>query len=185
MFSNCSSLKQIKLYESCNVSNGEDFSSIFEECSSLEDIKSLKNWNVSNATNFSDMFNGCFKLSDINPLKNWNVSNKNFFSTMFTPKNLNIISHNITHFAFPDNQGLRYIILFQSSIHKVEMSIPMNAKIGKILLEYISLVGLDPEIIGKQIHFLFNGSEINKQDFDKTAEELGLRNMSIIIVYEN
>ena len=65
------------------------------------------------------------------------------------------------------------------------MSIPMNAKIGKILLEYISLVGLDPEIIGKQIHFLFNGSEINKQDFDKTAEELGLRNMSIIFVYEN
>ena len=48
------------------------------------DIKPLENWNVSNGNNFESMFSGCSSLSDIKPLKNWNVSNGNNFSSMFS-----------------------------------------------------------------------------------------------------
>ena len=44
---------------------------MFSNCSSLSDIKSLENWNVSNVNNFSHMFDSCSSLSDIKSLENW------------------------------------------------------------------------------------------------------------------
>ena len=46
---------------------------MFKGCSSLLDIKSLQNWNVSNGNNFSSMFSVCSSLSDIKSLQNLNV----------------------------------------------------------------------------------------------------------------
>ena len=52
---------------------------MFCDCSSLVDIKPLQNWNVSNGKNFSGMFDGCKSLSDIKPLQNWNISKNKFY----------------------------------------------------------------------------------------------------------
>ena len=78
MFNGCSSLSDIKSLEKWNVSNGNNFSCMFRQCSSLYDIKPLEKWNVSNGNNFSGMLGKCSSLSDIKPLQNWNVSNKNY-----------------------------------------------------------------------------------------------------------
>ena len=52
---------------------------MFSQCSSLSNIKALENWNASKGNDFSFMFFRCRSLSDIKPLQNWNVSNgKNF-----------------------------------------------------------------------------------------------------------
>ena len=66
-----------------NVSNGNNFRSMFCGCSSLSDIKPLQNWNVSNGNNFGSMFSGCSSLTDIKGLEKWNVSNGNIFEGMF------------------------------------------------------------------------------------------------------
>ena len=51
---------------------------MFYGCSSLSDIKVLEKWNVSNCNNFSSMFCGSL-LSNIKGLEKWNVSNCNIF----------------------------------------------------------------------------------------------------------
>ena len=63
------------------ISNGNYFSYMFSECSSLKDIKPLENWNVSNGNNFSYMFYECSSLNDIKFFDSWNVSKGNNFST--------------------------------------------------------------------------------------------------------
>ena len=45
-------------------------------------IKPLENLNVSNGTNFSNMFEGCSSLKGIKPLENWNL-NKYIFKSLF------------------------------------------------------------------------------------------------------
>ena len=96
MFSKCNNLKDIKPLENSNVSNGANFSYMFQApftvgmnnevgkaYSSLYDFTSLKNWNLSKGTNFSGMFSRCL-IDDITPLENWNVSNGTDFSGMFS-----------------------------------------------------------------------------------------------------
>ena len=53
-----------------------DFSDMFSECSSLSDIKSLENWNISNGTDFSYMFWGCSLLLDIKSLERYKIIRK-------------------------------------------------------------------------------------------------------------
>ena len=63
----------IKGLENWNVSNGNDFSGMFNGCLSLSDIKELQNWKILNGNNFSHMLSGCSSLSDIE-FQNWNES---------------------------------------------------------------------------------------------------------------
>ena len=63
---------------------------MFSRCSQLSDISGLKNWNVSNGTNFSYLFEDCLSLSDISSLKNWNVSNgKDFYNIFYFCRSIN------------------------------------------------------------------------------------------------
>ena len=47
---------------------------MFSDCRALADIKILEKWNVSNGNNFESMFYGCSSLSDIKAVEKWNVS---------------------------------------------------------------------------------------------------------------
>ncbi len=51
---------------------------MFSECSSLSEIKVLENWNLSNGNDLSEMFCGCSSLSDIQVLENWNLSKSQY-----------------------------------------------------------------------------------------------------------
>ena len=66
-------IKRYKSIKNWNVSNGNDFSSMFSKCSSLIDIKGLANWNVSNGKFLNYMFNECSSLTDMNGLESWNI----------------------------------------------------------------------------------------------------------------
>ena len=77
------SFLDINCLSTWNVSNGNNFESIFRDCHKLSNIKSLEKWNVSNGIIFTDMFCSCNSLSDLNPLKNWNVSKGKKFNNMF------------------------------------------------------------------------------------------------------
>ena len=64
------------------------------------------------------------------------------------------------------------------------MSLPINEKLGKILIEYISLVGCETENIEKDYLFVFNGIPLKNQDFNKTLKELWMLNISFILARE-
>ena len=97
------------------------------------------------------------------------------------PRNKEISSH----FAFPNSKGYRINIDFTTPVgYKIMMSVPSNEKIGDILLEYISVVGLGPDVLGKGIYFLYNGQKIKKVDEKKTAQELGMNDFSHIVVID-
>lgn len=97
------------------------------------------------------------------------------------PKNKNISVHILS----PQYKGSRFNIDFQTPAgHKVIMSVPMNAKISDILFEYLSVVGLGPNVLGEGIYFLFNGNKIKKEDYNKTAGNFGINMMSHIIVID-
>ena len=92
----------------------------------------------------------------------------------------------ITHMVFPQYQGNRYNIDFQTSAgHKVMMSVPINSKIGDILLEYIAVVGIGPGVIENGIYFVFNGNKITKKDYNKTLTEMGISTLSHILVIDS
>ena len=56
---------------------------MFSECSSLSDLKPIQNWNVSNGNNFSHIFFKCSSLSDLKPIQNWNVPKYNLNDIKF------------------------------------------------------------------------------------------------------
>ena len=66
-----------------DVSPIKDFSRMFEN-SNLPDTDYLINWDVSNGINFSKMFNRCSSIRSLNGLKYWNVSKGKDFSYMFS-----------------------------------------------------------------------------------------------------
>ena len=78
---NSTLLNDIKPLENWNVSNGNNYSSMFAGCKSLNDIKPLENWNVSNGTNFKSIFYGYELLNNIKPLEKWNLKDNNFKNT--------------------------------------------------------------------------------------------------------
>ena len=48
---------------------------MFYGCSSISDIKPLTNWNVSNGNDFGSMFYECnISVTDLKPLEKWNIS---------------------------------------------------------------------------------------------------------------
>ena len=91
----------------------------------------------------------------------------------------------ISHMLFPQNNGPRYNIDFQTPAgFKVLMSVPINAKIGEILLEYLSVVALGPNVLGEGIYFLFNGNKIKQSDYNITASNFGINALTHIIVID-
>ena len=91
-----------------------------------------------------------------------------------------------THFAFPGIQGKRIYLNFMTSSgsNKIMMSVPISVTIGQIIYEYARIVNIGPNSVGSAIHFLFNGTKIKKEDFNKTPSNLGMLNVSTILVID-
>ena len=95
------------------------------------------------------------------------------------------IRGNVSHFAFPEINGNRINLVFQTPAgFKVVMSVPENVKMGKIFKEYAFKVGVGPNILGTGIFFLFNGRKLKKADENLTPQQLGMFDSSIIAVVD-
>ena len=83
MFSNCSSLKELNLYN-FNTNNVKDMSYMFNGCSSLKELN-ISNFNTNNVTNMCYMFYGCSSLKELKlKIKS---QNKNFQEMAFYDDN--------------------------------------------------------------------------------------------------
>ena len=94
-------------------------------------------------------------------------------------------SETISHTAFPEVSGKRIYLVFQATTgHKVLMNAPEFSKIGDIIIQYGLKIGVGPNIVEKEIQFLFNGCKIKKEDRNKTPGQLGILNHSTILVID-
>ena len=143
--------------------------------------------NFNNPMNMDMMY--FFQLFQLyNTMKNKKINNMNLQRSSNTQKIKSIlprIKQEKTHTFEPFYNGPRFNLDFQTPAgFKIMMTVPINAKIGKVLYEYISLVGLGPGVLEKGIYFLFNGKKIKKEDHNKTVQELGATSLSHIIVVD-
>ena len=92
----------------------------------------------------------------------------------------------VNHILNPDYQGIRSNIHFKKATgFSVMMNIPQIAKMDDIIKEYFSVVGLPTNSFkGKKIYFLFNGRRINENDLNRTAQEIGITQLSNITVID-
>ena len=92
----------------------------------------------------------------------------------------------VTHVVDPENNNdLRITIIFITPAQqKVLVITPINKKLEEVLIEYVSKVGVGPNLIGNGLYFLFNGQKLKKEDYNKTLSQIGLINMSNIIVID-
>ena len=127
----------------------------------------------------------CNFFNNNNNLNNLNNESHMEIVTKTNKKSLPRNKENITHRLSPQYNGPRFNINFQTPTgFKVMMSVPINVKIGEILLEYLSVIGLGPEMLDNGIYFLFNGNKIKKRDYNITAQNIGMQTLSHIIVID-
>ena len=152
--------------------------------------------------NFNQMNNNC-NMGNMNPMTQnfmnfyqlyMNLQNQNFINMMNFVNNNNIINRKlpdknnptITDSLFPEMSGERANLVFQTpSGHKAIINAPKTIQIGLVFKKYINLVGLGPNVIGNGIYFLFNGKKITKNEENKTVYNLGMGNITNILVIDN
>ena len=84
-----------------------------------------------------------------------------------------------------NNNGLRITIIFITPAQqKVSVITPINKTLEEVLIEYVLKVGVGPNLIGNGLYFLYNGQKFKKEDYNKTLNQIGLINMSNIIVID-
>jgi len=85
---------------------------------------------------------------------------------------------------FYDFNGQKFNVFFQTPVgYKVNMIVPYNAKLEEVLFKYVTKVGVGPDIIDKDIYFLFGGNKIKKNE-KRTAQEIGMIDGSVVIVLD-
>ena len=86
----------------------------------------------------------------------------------------------------PENKNtLRTIIVFITPPeYKVILNVPAHKNLGEILLEYIAKVDVGPNLLENGLYFLFNGQKLIKADYNKTPIQIGIKDMSNIIVID-
>ena len=137
-------------------------------------------YNPNNQTFFNNINNNANKMSFINPNNEERTSkNPNVFRGLL-PREKTTVDYN----PFPENGGEKVNIFFQApSGHKINMLVPDNIKMKDVLVKYVLKVGLDPNVIGESIYFLYGGNRIKKNE-KKTVREMYILNSAVIIVID-
>ena len=92
---------------------------------------------------------------------------------------------NIVDDYFPGNTNRRICIIFDSENgNRTFFNAPVNIKIKELFLAYAKKLEINPNILGKQIYFLYNGYK-TKINEEKDLISFGLRDLSKFIVVDS
>ena len=146
------------------------------------------NNNINNNMNMNNNLNQSVNNNNIigNKISLINVSNDDLNKAKVTgggilPKN---IPNNRTYDFSPKDNSLKANIVFTTQKgQKINIVCPYNMKIKDLLVKYVTILGLGPNVMGDSLFFLFNGTKINKSD-DRAVGELRLFAGSNIVVLD-
>jgi hypothetical protein len=128
---------------------------------------------------YNSMKNSNNNVNKMEIVNNNNVNNTNNNNEL----NKKDVSY---HMVEPEKTNIiRMTIVFITPAgYKVILNAPANKTLGQILLEYIAKVGVGPNLLENGLYFLFNGQKLTKADYNKTPSQIGINDMSNIIVID-
>ena len=146
-------------------------------------IKEIINQNIQMANQIS-YNNNIINLTINNPLFFQNQNNLNVMNNQIP--NSNILRQKKKFvYIFPGNNNRRINICFVSPSDKFNISAPVNIKVKDLLLASAKEMGISPDLLGKDIFFLFNGTKIRINE-EKDLISYGLDGYyTIIVLYKN
>ena len=151
-------------------------------------IKNIMNQNIQIANQISSN-NNIINLTINNPLffqNNNNIIEQNNQIHHMLPRKEEVKNIHYAH-LFPESKNLRMVISFinsgDSSGSKFVITTPNDIKVKDLLFFFAKEKGINPNILGKDIYFIFNGLKININE-DKDLTSFGFRNWSSIITVD-
>ena len=135
-----------------------------------------------NMMNIFQNYMNMLKMNNMNNQNNMNY-NANVNNNNNQANNTNNNNKRINHCLNPNYQGPRINIIFKTTTgHTIMMNVPANAIVGDIIKEYFSLIGVLTD--NGKIKFIFNAKRIKDEERNLPAQQLGLTNMSTIVVLD-
>ena len=120
------------------------------------------------------------QISYSNIIINMTINNSLFFKNQ---NNINVAQKKVVNY-FPGNNNRRINIIFQTqSEYKFNIAAPINIRVKDLLLASAKEMGLNPELLGKEIFFLFNGVKIRINE-EKDLISYGLEDTCSIFVLD-
>ena len=84
---------------------------------------------------------------------------------------------------FMGYKGPKMNLLFETpSGHKTNIACPINIKVYDLLCQYISKVGLGPNVIGNGIYFLYNGRRLGKSFYDSQVDQVFTVGGKVVVI---
>ena len=84
---------------------------------------------------------------------------------------------------FMGYKGPKMNLLFETpSGHKTNIACPINIKVYDLLCQYISKVGLGPNVIGNGIYFLYNGRRLGKSFYDSQVDQVFTFGEKVVVI---
>ena len=85
---------------------------------------------------------------------------------------------------YPGTSGEKINLFFETPAgHKVNMLVPVDAKMKDILVQYVLKLNLGPNVIDNSIYFLYGGKKIKKNE-NRTVRDMNILNGAIVIVID-
>jgi hypothetical protein len=86
------------------------------------------------------------------------------------------------YYSMGNGQNIINVTLNASTGNKTVINASADTTIEELLIMYTKKIGLSPEVIGKQIMFLYNGAQLDGNSKDKIGSMF--RNQAVITVYD-
>jgi hypothetical protein len=159
-------------------------------------IYNMNNQNINNnMTAQDDYYNSLCKTWDYYQFYR-NMNNINNQNSQYSQNKMKVVNNNSNtnirsllkqnlSFNYDNsyNKNTTNIMFEAASGHKVSVLCSPSIKMKDLLIKYVQKIGVSENVIDNAIYFLFNGSKI-KNDENRTLEEMGIYNCSIILVID-
>ena len=184
-----------------NNFNNNNFNNNFNGNNNFNNMNNNNGNFMNNNNNANNMMTDNFQMTMINFMNNFmnafeSMNRSNNFSGMQFERPTEVQNPGVVGGLLPRKKttenydpfinfnGEKFNVFFQTPVgYKVNMVVPYNAKLEDILVKYVTKVGVGPNTIDQDIYFLFGGNKIKKDD-QRTAQEIGMIDGSVVIVLD-
>jgi len=89
----------------------------------------------------------------------------------------------VNYDPFMGYKGPKMNLIFETpSGHKTNIVCPINIKVYDLLCQYISKVGLGPNVIGNGIYFLYNGRRLGKNNYNSQVDQVFTIGEKVVVI---
>ena len=169
-----------------NNNNGMGLNNNMAQMPMNQNFNYYNNMGINNSMNMN-MFNLMMFYLQQNMIQNNNNNNRiipvmpdnNISKSQVLPRKKNEFFD-----PYPGTSGEKINLFFETPAgHKVNMLVPVDAKMKDILVQYVLKLNLGPNVIDNSIYFLYGGKKIKKNE-NRKVSDMNILNGAIVIVID-